>query len=82
MWPKVLSTLLASLLVLTMTGCASFARPSQAVPLQADLREPCPDLEEPTGGTRAEMLRWSTETVHAYQECQSKHRRVVEAWPK
>jgi hypothetical protein len=27
------------------------------------------------------MLRWGVATAEAYRECQSRHQRLVEAWP-
>jgi hypothetical protein len=65
-----------------MTACAHYEAPSTAPTLQASLRESCPDLAEPRDGSRGTMLRWSVATVKAYRECQARHRRTVEAWPK
>jgi hypothetical protein len=67
---------------LTLTGCASSPSQSEPPQLQASLRQPCPDLAPPTDGGRAAMLRWSVETVRLYRECQSRHARTVEAWPR
>jgi hypothetical protein len=67
---------------LMLTACASSPTPSPAPALQASLREPCPDLAPPQDGSRASMLRWSVNTARAYRECQSRHRRTVEAFPK
>lgn len=75
-------TLLLLLASMTM-GCASSQPPSlDREQLQASLREPCPNLAPPTDGRRETMLKWSTNTAQAYRECQSRHRRTVEAWPK
>lgn len=65
-----------------LTACASSPTLSEAPVLQASLRQPCPDLLPPSDGTKAAMLRWSVDVVRAYRECQSKHRRTVEAWPR
>jgi len=66
---------------LFLSGCASFGLPSAQPQLQASLREPCPDLLPPVDGSRGAILRWSVDTAKAYRECQSRHRRTVEAWP-
>lgn len=63
------------------TACALSAPPSQPPQLQASLREPCPDLAEPADGTRATILRWMVDAARMYRECQSRHRRTVQAWP-
>ncbi|MBE2261589.1 MAG: hypothetical protein IAE92_02535 [Burkholderiaceae bacterium] len=55
--------------------------PSPVNPPPASLRQPCPDLNQPADGTGASVLKWSLATVHAYRECQSRHRRLVQAWP-
>lgn len=81
MLSKSLSMWLVSSALMT-TGCASLEQQSEPPQLQASLREPCPDLLEPADGGRATMLRWSIDTAKAYRECQSRHRRTVEAWPK
>lgn len=36
----------------------------------------------PADGTGAAVLRWSISTAELYRECQSRHRRLVEAWPR
>jgi hypothetical protein len=33
-------------------------------------------------GTGATVLKWIVTTVQSYQDCQDRHRRLVEAWPK
>lgn len=71
------------LLALTLTACGSLPKlQPDAAQLQASLREPCPPLDPPTGGSRAEVLRWIVETSAMYYECKSKHARTVEAWPR
>ncbi len=81
MLSKSLFTLVLSSALMTM-GCTSLPLQSEPTPLQASLREPCADLSPPTGGSRAQILKWSVETARLYRECQSRHRRTVEAWPK
>jgi hypothetical protein len=67
---------------LMLTACGNLPLQPEAPLLQASLREPCPDLSPPADGTRASVLHWSIDTAQAYRECQSKHRRTVEAFPK
>lgn len=63
---------------LMTTGCASSTPPSEA-PIQASLRQPCPDLQSLEGTTGADVLPWAMVTVKAYRVCQDRHRRLVEA---
>jgi hypothetical protein len=48
----------------------------------ASLRQPCPDLSQLNDGTGAALLRWGVVTARLYRECQSRHKELVEAWPK
>lgn len=48
----------------------------------ANLRQPCPDLDEVKDGTGKTLLRWSVATARMYRECQDRARGLVEAWPK
>ena len=66
-------------LVLMMTACASLMPPSAPVPLQANLREPCPDLPPLIDGSAAAALRWSVATAKQYLECQASQARGVQA---
>jgi hypothetical protein len=63
------------------TACASLVTQSPDPTLEASLRQPCPDLPPLADGTAATVLRWITETAEAYEVCQSRHARTVEAWP-
>jgi hypothetical protein len=47
--------------------------------VQANLLQPCPDLQRLEGNTGAEVLPWALATVKAYRVCQDRHRRLVEA---
>ena len=67
---------------LMLTACASCPQPLAPKPPPANLRTPCPDLVAPADGTGATLLPWSIATVMQYRECQSRHRRLLEAWPK
>jgi len=66
---------------LMLTACASSGVRSVDPP-PASLSQPCPDLQAPSDGTGGTLLRWSIRTVEAYRVCQSRHQRLVEAWPK
>jgi hypothetical protein len=79
MWSKNRFTWMA--LALMLPGCSSLPTPSAPPPLQASLRQPCVQVQPPANGSRAVMLRWSVDMARAYRECQSRHRRTVEAWP-
>lgn len=76
MWSSVLCT---GMCVLTLTACASSARPSAAPDIPESLRQPCQPLTTPADGTGAAVLRWSLSTVEAYRECADRHRALVEA---
>ena len=71
--------LFTAMCVLTMTACASLTPPSTPPPLQASLRQPCPDLPPLTDGIGATALRWMTGTARMYRECQAAQARGVEA---
>ena len=76
MWLK---TSCIAMSVWTMQACSSLTPPSEPVPLQASLRQPCPPLDllaDPTGKT---VLRWSVATVRAYRLCAEKMDALIEA---
>jgi hypothetical protein len=76
-------TCLSVLICLTMTACASSTpRSPDALQPPASLRQPCPDLSQLNDGTGAALLRWGVVTARLYRECQSRHKELVEAWPK
>jgi hypothetical protein len=68
--------------VLMLTACSSLPPPSPAATLPANLATPCPGLPPLSDGTGATVLKWIVTTVQSYQDCQDRHRRLVEAWPK
>ena len=62
-----------------LTGCASLQTPSAPPLVPASLREPCPQLQPPTDGSGATLLRTFVEWATAYRECASRHQALVEA---
>jgi len=58
-----------------------WGKPSSGSRPPANLRQPGPDLPAPDDGPGAEVCRWTLATVESYRECQSRHLRLVEAWP-
>ena len=79
---RLLYICLSAAACLNVTACASLTAPSGPSQPPANLRQPCPDLNLPADGTGAAVLRWAIGTAEAYRECQSRHLRLVEAWPK
>lgn len=73
------TALFIGMLVLTTTGCSSLTPRSQAVPIQASLRQACPDLVELADSKGATVLAWIRSTAREYRICQDRHRQLVQA---
>ncbi len=69
-------------LVLPMMGCGVFKPPSDLPEIPANLATPCPPLQQIDSGDAGSLLKWGVVSVKQYAECQSRHKRLVEAWPK
>ena len=70
-------------LVLMMMGCApSMPLSTEPTAIPANLATPCPSLPLVRDGQAGTVLRWGAQVIEQYAECQSRHRRLVEAWPK
>lgn len=67
---------------LTLTACGSLTSKSDAQTIPANLATSCPDLTPLADGTGAAVLKWGVGTVKSYQDCQDRHKRLVEAWPQ
>nr|DAI54309.1 MAG TPA: hypothetical protein [Caudoviricetes sp.]DAN61666.1 MAG TPA: hypothetical protein [Caudoviricetes sp.] len=40
--------------------------------------QPCPKLPKLEGGTGAEILPWSLQVVHLYNDCKARHKALSE----
>ena len=70
-------------LALLMTGCASLNPPSQEpTEIPPSLATPCQPLPSLNDGTAASVLRWIAGASEIYAECSSRHRALVQAWPR
>ncbi|APV37490.1 hypothetical protein BEN76_03165 [Acinetobacter soli] len=61
-----------------MTACTSstvLLKPD----IQANLKQPCPDLNELESGQGKAVLLWSVDTVAKYNECKARHVALVKA---
>ncbi|MCB8769358.1 hypothetical protein LIO09_11145 [Acinetobacter soli] len=47
--------------------------------IPANLKLPCPDLNELESGQGKAVLLWSVDTVAKYNECKARHRALVKA---
>ena len=75
-WKSLFIAMSACLIV----GCNASMPPSQGrATLDASLTEPCPPLSLLADGTAGTVLRWALETVDAYNDCSTKHKKLVEA---
>lgn len=68
-------------LILTACGSSMPLLPDSSQP-PANLRQPCPDLQQLSDGTGGAVLKWGVGAAHQYRECQDRHRKLVEAWPR
>lgn len=68
--------------VLTLQGCSIFKPPSDLPEIPANLATLCPPLQQIESGDAGSMLKWGVVSAKQYAECQSRHKRLVEAWPK
>lgn len=76
-----LKNLCTAMFALTMTGCASLSEPPDLPAIPANLRLECPPVAPPNDGKGATIMKWSVSLIELYRECQSRHKRLVEAWP-
>lgn len=59
-----------------MTACVSSTVQSR-IEIPVDLAQPCPDLPELSGGTGKEVLNWSVQVISLYNDCKSKHEKLI-----
>lgn len=45
--------------------------------IPANLRIPCPPIQELTDGKASTILRWGNDTVYKHDGCASKHQSVI-----
>lgn len=67
---------------LLLAGCNSLPTLPEPQDIPPSLETLCPPLQPPSDGTGAAMLNWGVQTIELYAECQSRHKRLVQAWPK
>lgn len=61
-----------------MTGCTKLMTSSgPAIP--ANLKQPCPDLEELSGPTGKDWMIWAVPTIAKYNDCKARHSAVIKA---
>lgn len=68
--------------LLFLSGCGVFKRQSDLPEIPANLATPCPPLPQIDSGDAGPMLKWGVVSTKQYADCQSRHKRLVEAWPK
>ena len=70
-------------LALILQGCAS-SNPLSPEPTEipANLATACPQGPQLRDGQSGTVLRWGAQLIEQYAECQSRHARLVQAWPK
>ena len=69
--------------VLTLTACQhSMPLLPEPTEIPANLAAPCPNLPQIRNGESGTVLRWGAQIVEQYAQCQNRHKRLVEAWPK
>ena len=77
---KSLNALFIATSALILTACQSSTPPSQtAIKPPADLVQPCPKLPKLVGDTGADILPWSLQVVHLYNDCKARHKALSEA---
>lgn len=79
-----IASLLRSLILVPvfLLGCSSLPTQPELPAIPPSLATPCPPLRPPGDGTGGVVLKWGIQIIEQYAECQSRHRRLVEAWPK
>ena len=78
--PRLCTVILSAFL---MTACASSAVQSpEPTEIPANLATLCPQVPELRDGQSGTVLRWGAQLVELYAQCQSRHRALVQAWPK
>ena len=77
---KSLFTIMCALMV---TACNSSTKPSPTpIDIPANLAQECATLTPLPGVTGAEVLPWTLNLVHLYNDCRRRHRALADAWPK
>ena len=77
---KSLNALFIAMCVSILTACQSSTPPlPTAIKPPADLVQPCPNLPKLSGNTGAEILPWSLQVVHLYNDCKARHKALSEA---
>nr|DAO08898.1 MAG TPA: hypothetical protein [Caudoviricetes sp.]DAQ42905.1 MAG TPA: hypothetical protein [Caudoviricetes sp.] len=78
---KLLKKLPIGIPVLILMGCQSSTPPlPTATKPPADLVQPCPKLPKLGGGTGAEILPWSLQVVHLYNDCKARHKALSDTF--
>ena len=77
-----LKNLSIAIFALILTGCALTPPQSEPQEIPANLATPCQPLQHLNDGTGGAVLKWSLAAAKQYADCQSRHKRLVEAWPK
>jgi len=69
--------------VFLMQGCSLPKLQSQEpTEIPPSLATPCQPLPSLNDGTAASVLRWIAGASEIYAECSSRHRALVQAWPR
>jgi hypothetical protein len=50
--------------------------------IPANLSTPCPPVPSLRDGQAGTVLRWGAQLIEQYAECSSRHKALVQAWPK
>ena len=79
MCKRLLSAQFIVMIVWMTAGCATPTPHLPAVPIPANLTQPCPDLTPMAGKTGADVLRKIVEISQAYYECADAHAALIEA---
>jgi len=62
-----------------LTACQSSMPPlPTAIKPPAALVQPCPSLPKLEGGTGADVLPWSLQVVHLYNDCKARHKALTD----
>jgi hypothetical protein len=65
-----------------LAACNSLPTQPEPQAIPPSLATLCPPPRPPSDGTGETMLKWGIQQIELYAECASRHRRLVEAWPK
>ena len=60
-----------------MTGCTKLIVSSPTIP--ANLKTPCPELQEIESGQGKDITLWLVEFISKYRDCRAKHSAVIKA---